>query len=482
QPLGGARQHLNEYLARHRAGHLWHRHVALLYAEMGFAEASRQEAAKIPAVSVRLVSEIWIRVTTAQRLLSEGELSAAAKLPTEIQALIRCGIDCGALPDPWNILGFQGMFPLSAAQEDSIRDPRIDDLLIVMEHLFDLYSRLLSESAGAGERALVQSLTTDMRTLAGWWEQFASVEVQDVRRVHGGQAVASAEHVAQSMARWHEKGEATGELGFWKQYLEGFRSPKAFILVIDALLQKKDYRAAMALLMTWLCQVEQVPLEDGGYSFHVMALRWMMGTTGSFLAAQEEPKQISDWVLIQKFFDYLEANAEDYWTIPEWETSEQNETSEKESPFAAAYEGVTYRDTADDDTEGAVSDGGGPHPDLDFDREADRVGQRLRFVSTVARLWQIAAWRGSSLGRTSAFEEALRPWLAVALDHQEKLSELLESIYDHPIPEPMGSYDSMVEYDRRRLLKEHLLHTAVATGLDTSLAAVAIPSTVCAAE
>src|SRR5205823_4219739 len=168
-----------------------------------------------------------------------------------------------------------------------------------------------------------------------------------------------------------------------------------------------------------------------------------------------------------------EANAEDYWDVPQWETSEQNETPEKESPFAAAYEGVTYRDTADDDTEGAVADGGGPPPDLDFDREADRVGQRLRFVSTVARLWQIAAWRGASLGRTSAFEEALRPWLAVAIDHQEKLSELLESIYDHPIPEPMGSYDSMVEYDRRRLLKEHLLHTAVATGLDVYLSAVA---------
>src|SRR5206468_2345861 len=202
QPLGSARQHLNEYLGRHRAAQLQHRHVAMLYAEMGFPEASRQEASKIPAVSLRFVSEIWIRLTTAQRLLSEGQfLASAAKLPAEIEDLIRRGIDCGALPDPWNILGFQGMFPLSAAQEDSIRDPRIDDLINAMEHLFDLYSRLLSEAAGAGERALVKSLTTDMRRLATWWDRFASVEIQDVRRVHGGETVASAEHVAQSMGR-----------------------------------------------------------------------------------------------------------------------------------------------------------------------------------------------------------------------------------------------------------------------------------------
>jgi hypothetical protein len=483
QPLGGARQHLNEYLARHRAAQLRHRHLAMLYAEMGFSEASRQEAAKIPAASVRFVSEIWIRLTTAHRLLAEEYLAAAAKLPGEIESLIRRGIDCGTLADPWNILGFQGMFPLSAAQEDSIRDPRMDDLLNVMEHMFDLYSLLLSESAGIGERALVQSLTSDMRKLAGWWDEFASVEVQDVRRVHGEEAVASAEHVAQSMARWHEKGEATGDLAFWKQYLDGFRSSQAFILVIDALLQKKDYRAAMALLMTWLNQVEQVPLEDGGYSFHIVALRWMMGATSSFLTAKDESTQPLDWALIQKFFDYLEANADDYWDVPDWETAEASDPKEDhESPFAAAYEGMSYRDTADDDKEGAVADGGSPPPDLDFEREAERIVKRLRFVSTTARLWQIAAWRGAGLARPEGFEEALRAWLSVALDHQKKLSRLLESIFDHQIPEPMGSYDSMVEYDRRRLLKEHLLHTTVAAGLDTRLAAVAIRSALGAAE
>ncbi|HEV2946203.1 MAG TPA: hypothetical protein VGX70_02435, partial [Gemmataceae bacterium] len=383
----------------------------------------------------------------------------------EVEDLIHRGIDCGALPDPWNILGFQGMFPLSAAQEDSIRDPRIDDLTHLMENVFDIYSLIISEAASAGERSVVPSLTAGMKRLAAWWDQFASVEIQGVRRVHGAEAVISAEHVAESMARWREKGEATGDLAFWKQHLEGFRTPKAFALVLDALLHKEDYRAAMALLMTWLNQVEQVPLEDGPYSFHLLALRWMIGATRS---------RPADWLLVQKFFDYLEANAEEYWDVPEWETGVGTAQAKEDSPFAAAYEGMTYQDTTDDDTEGSVVDGGGPLPEFDLEPEANRVGKRLAFLSTVGRLWQVTAWRSSRIDRHEEWEQMLAQWLDTVLNHQRKLGVLLDSVHNHPIPQPMGSYESMVEYDRRRALKEHLLHAGVATGLDLHLAAVAI--------
>jgi hypothetical protein len=479
QPFGGARRHLNECLAKHRAGQLQYRHVALLYAEMGYVDASRLEADKIPAASTRFLTEIWIRLTTAQGDIPNGsspltphssltsEFESRISFLGEVEELVRRGIDCGALPDPWNILGFQGMFPLSAAQEDSIRDPRLDDLIQIMESLFDLYSRLMSEAAGAGEEKIVKSLAADMKRMTDWWDRFASVEVQEVRRVHGGESLASAEHVAESMARWHENGEATGDLAFWKQYLDGFQTPKAFILVLDALLLKEDYRAAMALLMTWLNQVEQVPLEDGGYSFHFIALRWMASVTS---------KTPVDWSLVQKFFDYLEANAEDFWNIPTWETPDDSApTKEKEkSPFAAAYEDVTYQDTTDDDIEGAVADGGGPPQEFDYEPEVVRVSKRLRFISTVARLWQLAAWRASQVPRNEVHLIAMPQWLETALDDQHKLSQLLESIHDDPIPEPMGSYESMVEYDRRRALKGHLLHTTVATGLDLYLASLAI--------
>src|SRR5207237_2758373 len=57
QPFGAARQHLNAYIARHRATQLQQRQLSLIFAEMGFPLASRAEARRIPAVSLRLLSE-----------------------------------------------------------------------------------------------------------------------------------------------------------------------------------------------------------------------------------------------------------------------------------------------------------------------------------------------------------------------------------------------------------------------------------------
>ena len=78
QPFGGARQYLNQYLARHRAGQLQQRQLAVLFADMGYPQASRQEAMRIPAASVRLLSEILGRLTTGQLLVDRGQLAAAA--------------------------------------------------------------------------------------------------------------------------------------------------------------------------------------------------------------------------------------------------------------------------------------------------------------------------------------------------------------------------------------------------------------------
>src|SRR5438105_10844382 len=90
---------------------------------------SRRRARSIATPSVRIVSEARLRLTEADRLAHQGRLpDAAAPLP-EVEALLHRGIDCGALVDPWNMLGFQGLFPLFQAREDSIHDPRIDELL-----------------------------------------------------------------------------------------------------------------------------------------------------------------------------------------------------------------------------------------------------------------------------------------------------------------------------------------------------------------
>jgi hypothetical protein len=469
QPFGAARQHLNAFLARHRATQLQQRYLALLFAEMGYPRASQVEARRIPAVSVRLLSDILGRLAAGQVECDQGRLTQAAARLGEVEDLLRRGIACGAFADPWNILGFQGLFPLSPAREDSIRDPRLDELVQVIEQTFTLYARLMSEAAATDDGALVSRLEAGMERLAAWWDPFATYEVSDLRRVHGGEAASSARNVAAALAAWRQRGETAADLVFWRDRLDAFRSPKAFALVVEALLAKGDHRAAQGLLASWLGQAEQVPLEDGPHSFHNLALRWMLTLQKAPVASGKDGME----GLVRRFFDYLEANADEHWEVPSLLVSPEPEEEVEEDPFGAAYEDMTYQDSTDSE-EGAVSDGA-PRDIFDLEEEADRLEKRLRFLSTLARLWQIAARLLVGTGKPSPSAiGALDAWLTNARRNRHRLLELLDSIHGHSLPEPSGDYDSIVEYDRRRVLKEQLVYTTIGTCLDTSLAVGAL--------
>ena len=101
-----------------------------------------------------------------------GNLDAADTALREVEDLLNRGIDCGALVDPWNILGFQGNYPLFAAREDSIPDQRIETLLDIMERLFGAFSRALSEAAAQGKNDVLRDLTRRFEGLTTWWDQF----------------------------------------------------------------------------------------------------------------------------------------------------------------------------------------------------------------------------------------------------------------------------------------------------------------------
>lgn len=480
QPFGGARQHINHYLARHRAGQLQQRHLAILFAEMGCQDAGRRYAACIPAAGVRLLSELLGGLRAGHAHTARGQFADAARLLSTSEQLLHRGIACGALADPWNILGFQGLFPLSAAREDSIRDSRVDELVHVVEQIFNLYARLLSETAAAGAQEVRGSLRKGLRRLAGWWDQFASVEVSDVRRVHGGEAADSAEHVAAALARWHEQGEKTADLAFWREHLESFRSPKAFALVVDALLRKADHRAALSLLINWLGQAEQVPLEDGEHSFFVLTLRWLLEVLHS--AAGDAPtEQVAPdtWTMVKRFFDFLEANAEEYWEVPRLgapgdEDEDEADEDEEESLFEAAYEGVSFRDSADDDNEGSVIDGSEKQRAFDLETDLPRLEKRLKFTSTLARLWHVAARWLRPLPPEGEAREVVGFWLQQARTNEAALLHLLHAVHGCEVPDPGGSYDSLVEFDRRRVLKEQALDGIITTCLDVHLAGRAL--------
>ncbi|MGH9676891.1 MAG: hypothetical protein ACRD36_07295, partial [Candidatus Acidiferrum sp.] len=80
-----------------------------------------------------------------------------------------------------------------------------------------------------------------------------------------------------------------------------------------------------------------------------------------------------------------------------------------------------------------------------------------------------------SPGQTRA---RLASWLATARGNQQRLEQLIDDLHSYPLPDPGGDVEALIELDRRRLLKEQLIYTAIGTCLDTSMAAGALRGSV----
>ncbi len=486
QPFGGARQHLNQKLARRRAEQLQHVHLARLFSRMGYTEAASRQAHKVPVPSARMRCDMDCLLTTAHLHIDRGRLDEAATLLPHVEDLLRRAIECGALIDPWNILGFGAQFSLFPSPENSVRDPRADELIELMNDLFALYARLEKEAAAAGNRNLLQRLSDELEALARWWDQFASTEVSDVEGFSGAESWESAAQVAGAVHAWQEAGTAAGDIAFWRRHVEQFHSPKAYALLVETLLEKRDLVAAMALLLHWLSQAGQIELSEGAYSFHDLAIRWLEGLWKSESAEDETlppAAAVPSWPLARKFFDCLEANAEEYWQAPRLEVmappgesavDRKDEEVEEEGDdlFAAAYEEVTYRDTTDDGFDSELLDTGQPATDFELTTEADRISRRLAFLITLARLWKRTAVCSAAPGAADADRETvLAAWLAQAEANRRGLAQLLDTANRYPIVAPRGTHESLVEYDRRRAIKEALLERIIATAVETADAA-----------
>ncbi len=497
QPFGGARQHLNAQLARRRASQLEHVQLAKIFARMGYADAATRQADVVPVASARMLCRIDCRLTAGHQAINAGDVARAAALLPEIIDLLRRAINCGAVVDPWNILGFDAHFSLFPALENSIHDHRVDELVVLMEQILALYSRVWSEAAAVDQKELCHRINTEFHDTATWWRQFAAHEVSSVEALDAQDAHRAAQRVAEALNLWHKGGAAAGDVAFWAPYADMFDSPKAYALVIDALLQRRDFVAAMALLIHWLSNAENIALERGDSSFHQLAERWLAdlhqpNTDADAKATAPDASRV--WPLVRKFFDYVEANAGDYGRAPRFElgtasrsdpaealfagADEGEEEDEVDGLFSAAYEDVVYRDSTDDGVEGDILDDGSVTDD-ELERESKRVAARLAFLSCLARQWKLAAV-GPALPAPPATPQdavkqrddqrldTLRNWIRQARDNRRQLMELLDTVERHSIPTPSGDHESMVEYDRRRMIKESLLERVIETTVETA--------------
>lgn len=483
QPFGGARQQLNAELARRRAAQLEHVHLAAIYARLGFPEAAAEEADVVPAASARMWCQIENRLTACDLALEAGDLQRGSLLMQEVMDWIHRGIQCGAIVDPWNILGFDANFSLFPALENSVRDHRVDELVALMEQLFALESRLWSEAAARDDQDLSRSVAVRFGDTVAWWRKYAAHEVSGVEAIDPEEALQAADRVAAALNLWHKGGAAVEDVRFWAPHADVFDSPKAYALVVGALLERDDYVASMALAMHWLERAEQIGLEQGDTSFFDVTERWMSGLRRQIQSGAAEGPQA--WPLACKFLDYLEANGEEYWRPPtfglgaapgsrnrqdrDFEDGVDEEDGDLDDAlYEAAYDGMVYRDSTDDGIDSQLADSGPPSDD-ELMGESRRLGLRLSFISSVARLWQLAASFALAEGQKGdEFREIISRWIQQAADHRARLREFLDAVSAFPLPTPSGDHDSMVEYDRLRLIKESILEQGIVTSVDVS--------------
>ena len=485
QPFGGVRQHFNHFLAQRRAEQLQHVHLAQLFARMGYVEAARRQVGVVPAASVRMLCEMQCRLTAAHREIDQGRLEPAAIELGEIENILHRAIECGAMVDPWNILGFGGQFSLFPSPENSMHDYRIDELINLMCDIFALHIRIGKEAAALGNNAVQSALAERLKRITEWWDKFATTEVSEVGGVSGRDTFESAEQVSSALRAWHKAGAAAGDIAFWRRHVENFRTAKSYALVVDTLLDHGDLVAAQALLIHWLSQADTIPLAEESYSFNELAVMWMedLWQSGQETEGEARNNRLSPrqrWSYARKFLDYLEANAGEYWHVPHLEAfaegsaTAKNEEEDEEpideadNLFGAAYEQLTYRDSTDDGIDSSLFETGPDSAESELVFEAERIVGHLAFLATIAHLWKMSATVSLSAADPDPHrDEVLAGWHNQAAANYRELLELLAAVQRYRIPPPSGTHDSMVEYDRRRSVKEMLLEHIINTCVDT---------------
>ena len=524
QVFGSVRQHLNAQLSNHRAYQLVNCRLASIFARMGHPVAAQEQSALVPVTSSRISCQIDCLLSEANRAIKNGQLEDALDKFPKIEELLMRGIQCGAIVDPWNILGFDGNYSLFPALENSVRDHRVFDLVDLVECIFALYSRLWSEAAAIDDETIINATREKFSKIVQWWRKFAAHEVMAVEAVDANEIFGASELVARALRLWHIGGAETGDISFWAQHAELFDSPKAYTLVVDALIQREDYATAMALLVHWLSQADQIGLQQGDSSFHNLAFRWIVEQKKLLLdqvATSAEPNVADDtcdketgkksaddkktnidsetpeviWKRIRKFYDFVEANAESYWEIPNFDINRSVSTGhtaeafmkevdqfdspdddEDQSLFSAAYDNMVFSDSADDGNEGEVFEGGF-QSDEALEAEVERILNRLEFLGTIASYWRIAATiplpvdRQNGVPKPSEEVEArLRQrletvggWLNQAKRNYAQLTDLCDSINNYNITLSGTDQDSMMQYDQSMVYKESLVNQAILT-------------------
>mgnify|MGYP006274901431 CR=1 FL=1 len=386
QPFGGVRRHINSLLAGRRARQVESVALAGTFARLGRSAGAERMAGMVPAASARMAARITGRVVAAHRILRDkgragvpGIAAADAALDEldAADALLLRAVDCGALVDPWNILGLGGQFPLHESGGESVTDPRVTDLVSITAGILDGYAAVWRQASADGPPAAAARAARAIERLGGWWDRFATTTVSGVPHLSGREVLDTTHEVIEALARRRETAPLPAAPGFWRREVALFSSPRAHAQAANALLDDGDLDGAMGLLVHWASLLEGQAIGRTGSVWLEEAGRWM-----THAAADRSAEGRSR---VRRFVELIEANSGGVAEVIEAaatgrEPGDERRTGRAAGPegdgldddqadgeergdesVASAYESMVWRDSADDGIDGGMldMDGGG---------------------------------------------------------------------------------------------------------------------------
>ena len=394
QPFGGVRRHINSLLARRRARQVESVALAAVLARLGRAAAAERMAGMVPAASARMAARITSRVVAAQQCLRQATTEPQAAFagattlagPTTLaaaldhldaaSALLARAVDCGAVVDPWNILGLGGQFPLHEPGGESLTDPRVDDLVMITESILDGYAAVWRQAGLDGSQAMASRAAAAVEKLGGWWDRFATTTVSGVPHLSGREVHDSAREVIAALMRRRETQPLPPPAGFWRQEVASFSSPQTHAQATDCLLLEGDLDGAMGLLVHWASLLEGPAIDRSGNVWMGEAQRWMTRACADRSEAGR--------ARVRRFLELVEANTSGVADViaaaatgrepgdgrrpgrnadgPDDDSATLSDDEEHgEESVASAYESMVWRDSTDDGVDGGMLDldGGG---------------------------------------------------------------------------------------------------------------------------
>jgi hypothetical protein len=413
QPFGGVRRHINAVLAGRRARQVENVALAAALARLGRSAAAERLVAAVPAASARLLARITGHVVASQQQLWRHRDSAAAvdELARAEDLLLRA-IDCGAVVDPWNILGLSGQFPLHEASGESLPDPRVSDLVSATEAIMDGYATAWRQASLTGDAAAATRAEATLARFAAWWDRYATTTVSGVPHLSGRECLESAREVIGALGRRRDQGAAAPPPAFWRDEVAAFSSPRSHAQAAATLLDEGDLDGGAGLLVHWASLLEGDAIGRSGPAWLASATRWIAhacqdSTPDGRLRGRRFLERVE--ANIGGVVDVIAAAA----TFPgrggqhsDADDDDGGEAGDDEERLAAAYESMVWRDSADDGVDGGMIDvdaPGGTTGDLAMIEDA------AEFVRGVLRLFRsaVTAWCASdaAAGRAADADE-----------------------------------------------------------------------------